>query len=97
MLPFNLFFAALIALTVIDAWSTYKGLKSGRAAEANPVARKVFDVAGVKGGIVLIKAAVLALVWFNQPIVEMAMWLLLAFYAALAINNLRVLRKAGVI
>lgn len=96
-MTFNTFFIVLCLLTAVDAWTTYKGLKSGRAAEANPVVRKVFKAAGVKGGIVLVKAAVLAVVWFNQPIGETVMWVLLAFYAVVAINNLRVMKKAGLI
>jgi len=96
MLPFNLFFAVLIALTLVDAWSTYKGLKAG-ASEANPVVRRLIKALGVKEALTLVKVGYLYLVWTHQPTEPLGQWLPLAIYVAVAINNLRVLRKQGVI
>lgn len=92
MLPFAPFFALLVALTLVDAWSTYKGLKAG-ASEANPIVRKLAKALGVKEALTLIKAAYLYLVWTNPPASPAEQWVPLALYAAVALNNLRVLRK----
>jgi hypothetical protein len=96
LLPFDIFFALLVALTLVDAWSTYKGLKSG-AAEANPIVRRLIKALGVKEALTLIKAGYLYLVWTSPPATPAEQWVPLAIYAAVAINNLRVLRKQGVI
>lgn len=96
MLPFNLFFTLLAALTLVDAWSTYKGLKAG-AAETNPVVRRLIKALGVKEALTLLKVGYLYLVWANPPTDPLGQWIPLAMYAAVAINNLRVLRKTGAI
>lgn len=96
MLPFDVFFVLLVALTLVDAWSTYKGLKAG-ASEANPLARRLIKALGAKEAITLIKAGFLYFVWTHPPATPAAQWAPLLIYAAVAINNLRVLRKQGVI
>jgi hypothetical protein len=92
MLPFNLFFGLLVALTLADAWSTYKGLKSG-ATEANPILRRLMKALGVKEALTLMKVGYLYLVWTAPPTEPSGQWLPLAVYAAVTVNNLRVLRR----
>ena len=96
MLPFTLFFILLIALVLVDAWSTYKGLKSG-AREANPVVRSLSKAVGTKEALTLIKVGYLWVAWGYPPASPVEQWAVLAVYVAVAINNLRVLRKTGVL
>lgn len=96
-IPFELFFTLLSLLTAVDGWTTYKALKSGRAKEVNPVMKKLFDGLGVQGGLTLAKAGGLYLVWTTQPHSALNMWVMLAVYLAVAVNNLRVLKKAGIL
>lgn len=92
MLQFDLFFAALVALTLVDVATTVKGLKAG-ASEANPFVRRLINAFGAKEALLLIKAVCLCLVWTNPPIAPVVQWVVLSMYAAVAASNLRVLRK----
>lgn len=94
MLPFDVFFALLAALTAVDVWSTAKGLRGG-ASEANPVARSLIKALGVPGALLLVKALYLYFVWTNPPTDPAGQWISLALFTAVAANNLRVLRKTG--
>lgn len=92
MLPFDVWFAALVVLTLIDAGTTLKGLKSG-ATEANPVMRRLMKALGVREALIVLKGGYLALSYLSPPESPVEQWLALGIYAAVAVNNLRVLRK----
>lgn len=81
MIHFDAFFMLLALLTAVDAWSTYKGLKA----------------VGLKEALTLIKVGYLWAVWTYPPETATAQWVILGLYAAVSVNNLRVLKKAGVI
>lgn len=84
----------LIALQVLDAMTTIYGLERPGAAEANGLAAKVFKVIGVVPGALLIKAAVVALIWnFHTQVDDRILIGLCAASAALVLNNMNVIRK----
>ena len=91
MLPFDIWFTALVVLTLVDVGTTLKGLKSG-ATEANPIMRRVMKVLGVREALIVLKGGYLALAYFAPPESPTEQWAALGIYAAVAVNNLRVLR-----
>lgn len=93
MLPFDLFLAALVLLMLVDVWSTAKGIKAGQG-EANGLLRRLAKAIGIREALLLLKGAYLYLVWQTPPTSSFEQWLTLGLYAAVAVNNLRVLRKA---
>ncbi|MBQ0919073.1 hypothetical protein KBW71_11555 [Hydrogenophaga aromaticivorans] len=93
LIPTELFFALMVALQIVDAWSTYTALKSGQAKEANGPLRALMKAVGVKEALWIVKLGYLALLWVYPPTGALPQWLALGLYVGIAINNLRVLRK----
>lgn len=93
LIPAALFFALMLALQIVDAWSTYTALKSGSAKEANGLMRALMKAVGVKETLWIVKLGYLAWLWFYPPADPLSQWALLGIYVGIAINNLRVLRK----
>lgn len=93
LIPAALFFGLMLALQIVDAWSTYTALKTGRVREANGLLRALMKAVGVKEALWIVKLAYLAWLWINPPTDAWAQWLALVIYIAVAVNNLRILRK----
>ena len=53
---------AVVALQVLDGWTTYKVLRSGKGTEANPVVRKVIERLGVYPGLMAVKGGAIVCV-----------------------------------
>jgi hypothetical protein len=86
------FFAVLCVLQVVDAWTTYKGLKSG-ASEANPLMRAAIKAGGIKGGLLIVKGGILLYVWLNPISDWQSQALLSVVYLATIAHNLRTISK----
>lgn len=85
--------AAFVILQGLDYASTRKALTSGRGYEKNPILRPVIEAIGLDPALILktVLAGVVGLWLFHSD----ALWGLVAldaFYFAVVINNLRVLR-----
>jgi hypothetical protein len=86
------FFAVLCVLQVVDAWTTYKGLRSG-ASEANPIMRAAIKAGGIKGGLLVVKGGILLYVWHNPIADWQSQALLSAVYLVTIAHNLRVMKR----
>jgi hypothetical protein len=93
LIPAALFFGLMLALQIVDAWSTYTALKLGGAKEGNGLLRALMKAVGVKEALWIVKLAYLAWLWFYHPADPLAQWLALGLYVGVAVNNLRILRK----
>ena len=96
MIPAELFFAIMVALQALDAFSTAKALRNG-GVELNGFLKKLMKAIGVNDALFLMKAGYLVFLW-NYP-VESAwvQWASIAVFVAVAVNNYRVLKKMGVL
>lgn len=84
----------LIALQVLDALTTIYALERPGAAEQNGLAAKVFKTIGLVPGALLIKVAVVALIWhFHTDVDDRILMVLCAVSAVIVGNNLNVIRK----
>lgn len=84
----------LIALQVLDLLTTVIALRHPRAREANGVLAKLFAAVGVVPGLLLVKGGFVALLlWAAPGLPPQVVYLLLALYIWVLINNLRTLRR----
>ena len=82
-----------IALQLGDVWTTQHALRNIKGAvEANPVVKAAMDKLGVIGGLLAIKAPVIALFWF-YPIPTWALAVVVALYVYIVGNNARIILK----
>ena len=83
----------LMALQAVDAITTYLAIGKG-AAEGNPIMRKLFEKIGMVPALIIMKGALMAIVWRWRDDLGMT-WLAVfcAGYFAVAVNNLRVARR----
>ena len=83
---------ALLLLQVGDCATSVRGISSGRGREANPVVRRLIDRTGIRLGLIIAKlpvvAAAMAMWWQGY---DVALLLTVAAYAAVFINNIRIL------
>jgi hypothetical protein len=95
MLDPIVFFSVLVVLQILDAWTTYIGLKlsSGGVKEANPVLRGLFKKIGVKESLFLVKAGLLAYLWFHPVANQTEQIILIVGYVAVVANNWRIVKK----
>lgn len=93
MMPFNTFFAAAVALTLIDVVTTVKGMKRANVGEANPILRPFFKKLGVRETLLIIKGAVLYFLYTDPPTTALSQWIILTLFGAVALNNLYVLKR----
>ena len=86
----ELLFALLVALNLADIVSTLKVLRAG-GKELNPVMRKAMKAVGTLPALVLLKAPVLAGVYY--VLVPPEMWVAMGasclFYMGVVANNIR--------
>ena len=83
----------LTALQLGDIWTTQHALRNIKGAvEANPVVKAAMDKLGVIGGLLAIKAPVIALFWF-YPIPTWALAVVVALYVYIVGNNARIILK----
>jgi len=83
----------LIALQVADIVTTLLCLRTGRAKEANPVLARLFAAVGAVPGLLLVKGGFVAFLWWAAPSLPVqVVYLLMALYIWVLINNLRTLR-----
>jgi hypothetical protein len=94
-LSFEWLFGVLLALNLLDVWTTIRGLKTRKAKEANKPLRKLMEKIGVKEALTVAMAVSLVPVWLLRPTEPWLQWVLIGINAAAVINNLRVLRKIG--
>lgn len=80
----------LLALQVLDALTTLYVLRTGRGAEANPIAKKLMDFFGPELGLALPKLLIAGVIWTvrdtTPPIVFAG---LCAVYIVIVANNLK--------
>lgn len=95
MFSVGVFFSMLLVLQLVDAWSTYTGLKlsGGTVDEANPILKNLFKKLGVKETLFLVKAILLSYLWFYPVIGQQEQLILLSMYVVVAINNLWIIKK----
>ena len=83
----------LTALQLGDIWTTQYALRNIKVAkEANPVVRKLMDMLGILGGLLVLKVPFIVLI--RTP--TLPMWLMLgliAFYGYVVVNNTRIILK----
>lgn len=96
MTPVTILIAVLIALMLVDMWTTYRILGAG-GRELNPIARKLMELWGVKPALIIMHAAgIAALLIFRDDIHPGVIAGAVALYVGVAINNISVMRKMGV-
>ena len=85
-----LFVYLLLALQVLDLATTLYVLRTGKGAEANPIARKLMDFFGPELGLALPKLLIAGVIWTvrdtTPPIVFAG---LCAVYLVIVANNLK--------
>lgn len=90
---------SIVTLQALDGLTTYRGLTSGIALEANPIASFIFDIMGLVPGLILGKAiaitstaALMAPLESNFPRLSLIMkTATIALMLAVVINNLAVI------
>lgn len=84
----------LIILQLLDILTTYVSVSGGRAQEANPIVAKLINKFGLLPGLLMIKVPLIAFFWvFQAEINSYLVWALVAFYAAVIVNNYRVMTR----
>jgi hypothetical protein len=88
----------LIALQVLDAATTMMFLSRGVGVEANPIMRKLFERFGPAPVLIVVKGAVIAMLWWATTIrcpqeAVIGAWVLVAIYVWIVVNNIKLLRK----
>jgi predicted CDP-diglyceride synthetase/phosphatidate cytidylyltransferase len=82
-----------IALQLGDVWTTQYALRNIKgSSEANPVVKAAMDKLGIMGGLLAIKAPVIALFWF-LPMPLWALVVVVALYVYIVGNNARIILK----
>ena len=83
----------LVVLQVLDAWSTWKVITTGRGVEGNPLLVPVMGAIGMAPTLSLKTVFVIACgVWIARENGLWAMAALDAFYIWVVVNNVRILR-----
>jgi hypothetical protein len=81
---------ALLVLQALDLATTLYVLRTGKGAEANPIARKLMAVFGPELGLALPKILLAMAIWtFRDTTPAWAFALLCVMYVAIVGNNLR--------
>ena len=81
---------ALLVLQALDLATTLYVLRTGKGAEANPIARKLMDFFGPELGLALPKLAFAGAIWtFRATTPAWAFALLCMLYLVIVGNNLR--------
>jgi hypothetical protein len=84
----------LIALQLADLATTHYVLRKGIGTEANPLLKRLFDKFGHERVLLITKAAFIVWLLLLQGFIpDAVLWLLVAFYVWVVVNNLRVIRK----
>lgn len=84
---------AVLALQVLDVASTLYAFRNG-AVEANPVMRKLIDALGTVPGLLLPKVIYAIPVWaYRDQFQDWGMWLVIAGYSLVVLNNVRIATK----
>lgn len=84
---------AVLALQVADVLSTLYAFRN-RAVEANPFMKRLMDTLGTVPGLLLPKIIFAVPVWaYRDQFQDWGLWLVIAGYAAVVLNNVRVARK----
>ena len=96
MTPIQTLFAVLVALNIVDVYTTARALALG-AREANPVMRKLMDRLGIVPALLLSKAVALGILWWqiDHPWMPYVLSALCALYVYVVANNMRVIRARG--
>ena len=93
----EILFVAFVVLQAIDFLTTRKGLQLGLA-EGNPIMARLFRAMPAERSLLLVKLAMVvaigAAVFFEQ-MDEVALAILVAIYAAVALNNAYRIRRAS--
>ena len=85
---------ALLVLQALDLATTLYVLRTGKGAEANPIARKLMDFFGPELGLALPKIALAGAIWtFRDTTPAWAFALLCVMYVVIVANNLRFVLK----
>ena len=94
--PYTMVFVyLLLVLQVLDALTTLYVLRKGTGVESNPIARKLMEVFGREGAVLLVKAALAGAIWtFRASTPAWAFAMLCAVYLYVVVNNTRIALKA---
>ena len=83
----------LMALQAVDGITTYLALEK-EASEGNPIMRKLFEKIGMVPALLVVKGAMAAAAWhWRYEMGMVGLGLLCAWYIAVAVNNLLVMRR----
>lgn len=95
--PYTMLFVyALLVLQVLDALTTLYVLRKGTGVESNPLARKLMEVFGREGAVLLVKAALAGAIWtFRDTTPAWAYALLCVMYVVIVGNNLLFVLRRG--
>lgn len=92
-LPSALPIMLLIILQIADILSTFYALRGGNAREANPVVLWFIERFGLFPGLLISKATIVAPVIYIGANHSVALWIAVAAYVLVLINNLVVLKR----
>jgi hypothetical protein len=90
-------YLALFVLNVMDVISTRRALAEG-CTEANPLMAWVMDRLGVVRGLLAVKLPLLGIIGYcvwSGIATDVALYVLIAIYTAVVINNVRLVWKAN--
>lgn len=85
---------ALIVLQLLDGYTTYFGITYKNAKEGNVIMKKLMDVFGLIGTLIITKGAFAAAIfYFNDQLDVYTLGILIAVYSIVVLNNIRIIRK----
>jgi len=86
----TVFVYALLVLQVLDALTTLYVLRTGKGAEANPIAKKLMAAFGPEFTVLMVKAALAGAIWtFRASTPPVVFAGLCVLYLYVVINNLK--------
>lgn len=87
------FWLLLIALQVVDIWTTWYALERVNGAyEKNPIMRWAFALWGTVPALIAVKSTMIAALWWLSPDIEV-LGLLVLMYAWVCFNNWGVIAR----
>lgn len=79
-------FTALVLVNILDGWLTYRIISTG-GKELNPIMATVMDILGVIPALVIIKMAMLGILYVVN--IGDWLWLVVALFSAICIWNIK--------
>ena len=85
-------FTIFVILQLLDFWTTYNVIQSGKGHEGNAVIAKLIDKLGIIGGFIFAKTCAIIAMWFIKDVL-LAIILINVLYVYVVYQNYKLLKK----